>query len=262
MRLVALLTDFGSKDTYVAEMKAVILGYSPTAVIVDITHEVQPFNTLEGAFLLSLAAKTFPSGTIFLAVVDPTVGSARDAIMVETSTGKIFVGPDTGLLYPAASAEVIMRVNRIKIEHMGKVSGTFHGRDVFAHIVGRLAAGLSCEELVEEKKIMTVLEIPKPVIGDGFVEVKVLHVDRYGNVILSHQGPLQDDWELAEVYVGDHKLAEAKLVKYYSEVAAGEAVLTVGGTGYLELAVNLGNAAEKYGLKAGDVVTLVKSRSA
>jgi S-adenosylmethionine hydrolase len=260
MRLVALLSDFGIKDTYAAEMKAVILSYSPTAVIVDITHDVQPFNTLEGAFLLSLAAKTFPGGTIFLAVVDPLVGSARDAIVVRTSSGKVFVGPDTGLLYPAASSEGITNIYRVRIERMGNVSGTFHGRDVFAHIVGRLAAGFSCEELLEEKTAMSVLEIPKPLYGVDYVEVRVLHVDRFGNAILSHRGPLTGDWRMADVYVGDSKLAEAIVAKYYSEAGPGEVLLTVGGTGYLELAVNQGDAAEKLGLKAGDVLKLVKSR--
>jgi len=105
-----------------------------------------------------------------------------------------------------------------------------------------------------------VLEIPKPLYGVDYVEVRVLHVDRFGNAILSHRGPLTGDWRMADVYVGDSKLAEAMLAKYYSEAGSGEVLLTVGGTGYLELAVNQGNAAEKLGLKAGDVLKLVKSR--
>lgn len=259
--IVALLTDFGDVDTYVAEVKATILKETREAVLVDITHQVYPQNILQGAFLLTLAAKTFPSNTIFVAVIDPGVGSERAALIIETLSEKTFIGPDNGLLYPAASREKIRQVFRIKSELIPNVSNTFHGRDVFAYVAGLVAAGKDISHLTEPYVLTVQLQLPKPVWGDGWVDSVVLHVDRFGNAITCIEGGLPSDWLIAEVYVNDEWKTVAKVGRFYAEVGMGEPILLVGGTGYLELSVNRGNASKTFGIKPGDRISLVKSRA-
>ncbi len=257
--IVALLTDYGTIDTYVSEVKAVILRHRPDTVIVDITHEVEPFNTLEGAFMLLLAAKSFPPNTIFLAVVDPGVGGERDAVIVKTKRGRFFIGPDTGLLYPAVEADGISKVYSIKVETLKNVSKTFHGRDVFAQLAGLIAAGKKWHKHVREKKTLTRLDIPKPKFFEDAVEATVMHVDRFGNIILNIPGALPEDWKNVNIAVRDKVLKNVKTCSYYSETAAGDFLLLVGGTGYLELAVNKGNASQILSVKAGDKMHIIKS---
>ncbi|MEM2333611.1 MAG: SAM-dependent chlorinase/fluorinase [Candidatus Caldarchaeum sp.] len=258
--VVALLTDYGTRDTYVAEVKAVILKHRADAVIVDITHEIDPFNVLEGAFLLMLAAKSFPDNTVFLAVVDPTVGGHRDAIAVKTARGKMFIGPDTGLLYPAVSAEGISKIYRIVVEKIPSVSPTFHGRDVFAEFAGLFIAGKNWLRFVEEKKQMNELGIPKPKLGENSVEATALHVDRFGNIILNIQGTLPESWKTVDIKAADSSFDKVKVVSYYSQASEGELVLLVGGTGYLEIAVNRGNAAKALAIRPGERLLISKSR--
>ena len=133
MSLISLLTDFGLLDSFVGEMKGVILSICPDARIVDITHQVEKFDVRMGAFLLAGAASYFPAGTVHVAVVDPGVGSKRRPIVVETARA-VYVGPDNGLLVPAAQREGIHHVYELTTRSFmrEKVSATFHGRDVFA----------------------------------------------------------------------------------------------------------------------------------
>ncbi|BAJ51357.1 conserved hypothetical protein [Candidatus Caldarchaeum subterraneum] len=259
--IVALLTDYGDMDTYVAEVKATILRETPDVVLVDITHQVHPQNIMQGAFLLMLAAKSFPSNTIFVAVVDPGVGGERASLFVETTSGKIFIGPDNGLLYPAAAREKIRQVFRIKTELIPNVSNTFHGRDVFAYVAGLAAADKDISHLTEPYVSMVQLQIPRPVLGDDRVDSVALHVDRFGNVITCIEGALPRDWLKAEVYVNDEWRTVAAVGRFYAEVEIGEPILLVGGTGYLELSINRGNASTTFGIKPGDKISLVKSRA-
>ena len=161
--LFTLTTDFGLRDPYVAEMKAVILGLCKTAQIVDITHAVEKFSIRSGAYMLASAAPYFPKDTINIAVVDPGVGSERRSIIVETKKG-FFVGPDNGLLVLAAQMQGIKRVFEItnKKLMLRKVSFTFHGRDVFAPAAAYLANGVPLEEFGAE-----VADIVKPRVCGG-----------------------------------------------------------------------------------------------
>jgi len=258
--IAALLTDYGTRDTYVAEVKAVILKYCPDVVLVDITHEVTPFNVFEAAFLLKNAAKSFPGGTCFLAVVDPGVGSKRHGIAVMTKRGNVYVGPDNGLLYPASSAEGIVKIYRIRDELLYNVSSTFHGRDVFAVFAGLFMAKGPWDRLAEEKEDLVKVEIPEPKWGEGWVECRALHIDRFGNVILNIEGRLPNDWRSVKVKVGE-KTFEARCVDYYSQASVGQPVLLVGGTGYLELSINQGDASKTYQITPGQAVILINNRS-
>ncbi|MCS6768961.1 MAG: SAM-dependent chlorinase/fluorinase [Candidatus Caldarchaeum sp.] len=259
--LVALLTDYGLRDTYVSEVKAVLLKHRPDLTLVDITHEVESFNTLEGAFLLELAARTFPDRTAFLAVVDPGVGGERNALLVETARGRLFTGPDTGLLYPAVQDDGVETVWRIKTETLEDVSPTFHGRDVFARVLGKVLAGENWMEHVERLKTMKSLSLPEPRWLKDSVEATVLHVDRFGNVILNIKNNLPKGWRSADVAAGEKSLEKVPIVSYYAQTAVGQPALLVGGTGFLEVSVNMGSAAQKLGVKPGDKIIISKSRS-
>lgn len=143
MAIISLLTDFGLLDPFVGEMKAVILSICPDARIIDITHQVQKFDVRLGSFLLAGAAPYFPAGTVHVGVVDPGVGSSRRAIVVETARA-VYVGPDNGLLVPAAQREGILHVYELTNRSLMReeVSATFHGRDVFAPAAAHLALSL------------------------------------------------------------------------------------------------------------------------
>ncbi|MEM2872463.1 MAG: SAM-dependent chlorinase/fluorinase [Candidatus Caldarchaeum sp.] len=259
--VVALLTDYGSKDTYVSEVKAVILKHNPDAVLVDITHEVESFNILQGAFLLKIAAKTFPDNTAFLAVVDPGVGGERDAVLVESRKGRVYAGPDTGLLYPAVSGEGVSRVWRIRTETLENVSPTFHGRDVFAEVLGRYLSGGDWKKHVEEKEAMVVLSLPEPKWSGEGLEATVMHLDKFGNVILNIYGGLPEGWRAVDISAESKTLERVPIASYYSQTALGKPLLVVGGTGFLEVSVNRGSAAQMLQVKPGDTIILVKSRS-
>jgi len=256
LRVISLLTDFGLKDVYVAEMKATILQICPEACIVDISHMVEKFNVRMGAFLLACAAPYFPEGTIHVAVVDPGVGTKRRAIIVETARSW-FVGPDNGLLVFAAEKEGIKHVYEIRSKaHMrSEVSQTFHGRDVFAPVAAHIARGVSASELGREITDYVIPEYARVRFEGKAVIGVVLHVDRFGNLVtniskecLEKLGVKEGD--LINVKIGKEKLC-IRLCSAYGEVSMGEALAVVGSHGFLEFSVNLGDAAESFKAGAG-----------
>lgn len=182
--IVSLLSDFGLRDAYVAEMKAVILTICPQAQIVDVSHQVAKFDVRMGAFVLASTVTYFPKGTVHIAVVDPGVGTERRPIVVKTKRS-LFVGPDNGLLVLAAEREGIKHVYAINdVDFMlERVSGTFHGRDVFAPVAARLAMGCSPAEVGPEISDYVVPEYAKPAVKGRTLTGQVLHVDDFGNVI-------------------------------------------------------------------------------
>lgn len=173
-RVIALLTDFGPSE-YVGVLKGVLLAQAPGAALVDLTHDVSPQCVREGAWLLLHSYRWFPRGTVFLAVVDPTVGTARAAVAVRTRS-YFFVGPDNGLLYPAAEEDGICEVAALAVP--ADASRTFHGRDVFAPAAARLAAGEPLRSLGAPHASLAALSL-RP---DGR-EGEVVRIDRFGNCI-------------------------------------------------------------------------------
>ncbi|MEM4374428.1 MAG: SAM-dependent chlorinase/fluorinase [Nitrososphaerota archaeon] len=252
--IVALLTDYGTGDSYVSEVKAVILGYTRQVHLVDITHEVESYNELEAAFILSCSSKTFPADTIFICIVDPTVGSSRPAIVIETRSGKTFIGPDTGIMVPAAERDGIIKVRKIDFGALGReISGTFHGRDVFAHVAGMLIAGWGMRSILKPAEEFHKLYLPRPVTRAGEIEATVLHVDRFGNVITNmEKSDIPAGVASYKVRSDSVSLGDVPLKGYYSSVGLGEPVLVMGGTGYLEVSVNRGSAAKLLGVRSGD----------
>src|SRR5277367_5298691 len=163
--VIGLFTDYGWDDPYVAQLKGVILTLNPNARLLDLTHSVSPYNVTEGAYLLDQCAEEFPAGTIFVAVVDPQVGTARDPILLETAKGKFFVGPDNGLFTQVLAHEGFSKawiLDKPQFFRSGDASRTFHGRDIFGPVAAHLAAGTDPERFGTAVKTLTLLPEKDP----------------------------------------------------------------------------------------------------
>jgi len=263
---ITLLSDFGLKDPYVAEMKAVILSICPGARIVDISHSVEKFNVRMGAFVLTAAARHFPKGTIHVAVVDPSVGTRRRAILVETEYASYF-GPDNGLLMLAAQGEGIRHVYSITNPKLmlSKVSSTFHGRDVFAPAAAHLANGTPPSHFGSEIIDYEVPHFAAPLVKARKVMGEILHIDDFGNIVTNITG---SELKRGRIRRGRKLSIQLKnrsflaaLGDAYGEAAHKGAVALIGSHDFLEIAVNQGNAAKTFGARIGDCVVVSTSVS-
>ncbi|UCC58480.1 MAG: S-adenosyl-l-methionine hydroxide adenosyltransferase family protein [Candidatus Bathyarchaeum sp.] len=257
MSVITLLSDFGSKDPYVAEMKAVILSINSEASVVDITHEVDKFNIRMGAFILASATPYFPPNTVHVAVVDPGVGTKRRSIIVETKRG-FYVGPDNGLLMLAAQKEGIIKVYHIDNPKymLSRVSRTFHGRDIFAPAAAHLAAGTGPSEFGPAIQDYVFPEFVKPQAREGEVVGEVLHIDDFGNIVsnisvedLQSEGFHKGDSLL--VRLGDKTLI-LQFCSAYGEVPDGTALALVGSSDFIEVALNQGSASKTFKAEVGE----------
>jgi len=257
MSIISLLSDFGHKDPYVAEMKAVILSIAPQARIVDITHEIEKFNIRMGAYVLASAAPYFPPNTIHVAVVDPGVGTKRRSIIAETRRS-LYVGPDNGLLMLAAHKEHITNVYQIDNPKymLSKVSKTFHGRDIFAPAAAHLAQGNKPSDFGPAIQDYILPEFAKPHARNGELLGEVLHIDDFGNII---SNITLEDLEKMEFHEGTSflvrlggKTLNIRFCSAYGEVPAGTPLALIGSSNFLEVADNQGNASRIFKAKVGD----------
>jgi len=255
MPLVSLLTDFGAVDTYVGQMKAAILRVAPAATLVDLTHAVPAQDVRAGAFLLWTAVEAFPPGSLHLAVVDPGVGSRRRAVAVRSRRGDVLVGPDNGLLLPALEqlGGLSAAVELADSTYWGPLrSSTFHGRDLFAPVVGHLAAGVPLERVGRPlERLEAPFRIPPPEVEEGFPVGEVIHVDTYGNLITNLPGAQLP--ARFRVRVG-LTVVEGAPHPHYQAVAPGELLALVGSSGLLEIAARDGSAASVLGAERGERV--------
>lgn len=273
--VIALLTDFGTTDVYVGVMKGVMLDICPAARLVDLTHAVQPQNIRQGAFVLLNAYHYFPAGTVFLAVVDPGVGSARRPVAVRAGA-YTFVAPDNGLLsYVLADTppDHVVELNN-PVYRLTSVSYTFHGRDIFAPAAAHLAAGVSLNAMGTPLEQIVSLPVPLLNVEPDVVRGEVLHLDHFGNAVTSigllewlsaerlRLKPRFGGQATAREIVTGH--AEVRLngqticgvVPTYSHTHPGDLLAMVGSSGHLEIAVNQGSAAARLGTRIGDAVEL------
>lgn len=257
--LVTLCTDFGSRDAYVGIMKGVILGIVPGATLVDLSHEIPAQSVTVGALVLRSAVEYFPAGTVHLAVVDPGVGSSRLPVAVVTKHC-ILVGPDNGLLYPAAAALGTREVRRLADERFFRpqVSNTFHGRDVFAPVAGHLAAGVPASELGEPVDRLQPLRLPVAQRERDQVLGEVLYVDHFGNLVTNIRAADLSDFPAQGLSVTIGKVSLSALVSSYSAVEPGEPLAIVGSWGQLEVAVRNGSAAQYFSAEVGTAVRASK----
>lgn len=258
-QIITLTTDFGLRDPYVAEIKAVILNISSKAKIVDITHQIEKFNIRIGAYTLAAACPYFPKGTIHVAVIDPGVGTKRKAILIQAKQG-YFIGPDNGVLALAAKSQGVRHIYRIENPKfmLPKISYTFHGRDVFAPAAAYLANGISPSEFGTEIRKIVMPAFAKVTKRKNTMTGEVIHIDDFGNVITNlREKDLEsmDVKRMVNLKLKNIRL-KLKLCKVYEEVEAQKPLAIIGSHNFLEISINQGNAAEKFQTRVGDIVTL------
>lgn len=247
MAVITLLTDFGTADGYVAELKGVLVSLAPSASLLDLSHELPPQDVAFARLTVARYWRRFPAGTVHVVVVDPGVGTSRAAIAVENA-GRLLVGPDNGVLSPALFAPDA-RVVRLPIPI--SAAATFHGRDVFAPAAAALAEGAALGELGDPFGTPVRLRTPQPRrAADGSLHGEVLTIDRFGNVVTNL---------MTRAVVGSVQFAaqRAPLVRTYGDATPGELVALVGSSGFVEIALQNGNAAAVSGLRPGDAVVFV-----
>jgi len=256
--IITLTTDFGSSDHLAGSMKGVILNINPAARIVDINHGVAPFDLLDGALSIANAYKYFPPRTIHVVVVDPGVGTERRPLLVSAEK-QYFIAPDNGVLSMIYERESCT-VRHITAEHyfLNPTSPTFHGRDVFAPTAAWLSKAFQTEAFGEPIADFVRFSMPKPKPTGQSIKGVVLRVDVFGNLMTNLTA---EDVPAAAVASGLIKLAVngkavGNLVKTFGLGAPGEAVALFGSSGFLEIAVNRGNAARTLGVNRGAEVTL------
>jgi len=259
LKVIALLTDFGFRESSVAAMKGVILGICPEARIVDISHEIPPFDIRYGAFVFASAASYFPKGTIFVCVVDPGVGTERKGIVVETERF-LAVGPDNGLFSLFMDREGVKNVYEIKNEELmlKKKTHTFHGLTIFSPVAAHLANGV--EPRLVGPKINDYIRwsAPKSIVEEGVISGEIIHIDQFGNGITNitekdlEEINVKYDTNM-NVSIGGKKIS-SPFKRAYGYVKEENYVCVIGSYDFLEISVNQGNAAKKLGIKVGNKI--------
>ena len=243
--IITLLTDFGTADGYVGEMKGVLLTEVPGATLVDISHEVSAHDVEIGRLTIARYWRRFPPGTVHLAIVDPGVGSSRAALAIE-SDGRFLVGPDNGLLSPAL---LVGGARAVALSVPSHASSTFHGRDVFAPAAARLALGVEVDALGVPADDPIIRRTPEPHRNkNGDVVGEAIAVDRFGNVITNLVG-----MRGGLILVAGR---EIPLRRTYAELESGALGAVVGSTGFIEIVVREGRASDVLALSRGAQVIL------
>jgi len=262
-KIVTLLTDFGLTDSYVAEMKAVILSICPNVTIIDISHVIAEYNIRMGAYLLARSVEYFPLGTIHVAVVDPGVGGPRKPILVETNKG-FLVGPDNGLLMLAAEKQGIKHVYKIENKKymLPKISETFHGRDIFAPTAAYLALGIPPQEFGKEVFDYVKPSFSEPKIQKNKIFGEIIHIDHFGNLVTNIKPELLYEKKVEygshlKIALGKRKPVKTVFLRTYSEAPQGKILVMVGSGDFIEISANLANAAKLLNAKIGMKIILI-----
>jgi S-adenosylmethionine hydrolase len=262
--VITFLTDFGLQDDFVGTCHGVIATIAPDARVIDVTHGIRPGHVLQGAFVLANTLPYMPAG-VHLAVVDPGVGSSRRALALRDGEGRLYVGPDNGLLLPAAErfGGVAQAHELANAEYsLHPVSRTFHGRDLFSPAAAHLAAGVPLDELgppIDPDQLIQ-LDLPEPEVGQNRIRTVVLVVDRFGNVALNLRRDHLEHLELVAgmrvelVCHGDHFYAT--FARTFADAARGSLILYEDSYGSLALAVSQGSAAELLRVEEGGEIVL------
>jgi S-adenosylmethionine hydrolase len=260
VKIITFLTDFGLKDGYVAQMKAVALNIS-NAKLVDITHEINPHNVFQGAYILRTCVPFFPQGSVHVAIIDPGVGTNRRGIVI--SAGKhILVGPDNGLLLPVSHYFGDFIVYKIENEKFMKssISQTFHGRDIFSPIAAHISNGISIEEIGSRITDFVDLDFGVYERKGNIIVGKIIHIDRFGNIITNISGDIilsnfNYNNEIL-IYVLD-KTIKVPFVSSYGFIAKGKLLATIGSGNLFEIAINQGQAARKLSVKEQNKIEII-----
>lgn len=251
-RLITLSTDFGLSDSYVGTMKGVILSINFRVKIVDITQEISPYNIAQAAYLLKSYYSYFTKGTIHLIVVDPGVGTGRQAILAK-SKDYYFIAPDNGLLtYVTNRIEKVVSLTNNDYFLPDK-SHTFHARDIFAPAAAHLSKGVAMEEFGQP--VEKIMELPQlsPEVGKDVVRGRVIHIDRFGNLVTNiNREVLKNKFDWVCLEIKGQKIKELK--KNYAGGKPEETFAIFGSLGHLEISVNCGSAKDILSVKEGEEV--------
>lgn len=260
-RIITLTTDFGTSDAYVGIMKGVILGINPDVQVVDLTHAIPPQDIHDAALSIHSAHRYFPEGTIHTIVVDPGVGSDRQAVICQTDRA-FFVCPDNGILtyllheIENADGQSIKAVAiQNKAYYLPEVSNTFHGRDVFAPVAAHLSLDVPLANIGPPVTDIVQLPIPTHQVAGNTIIGQIVKIDRFGNAITNlSESALAGIGSTYEIRVGSTRLT--RLNRAYAESGIGKPLAIIGSFGVLEIAINGGSAETRLGLKRGDVVEI------
>jgi S-adenosylmethionine hydrolase len=261
--LITFLSDFGLQDDFVGTCHGVMKRIAPEVEIIDITHGIPPQQVLQGALVLGNTLPYMPQG-VHLAVVDPGVGSARRPLALRDGEGRLYVGPDNGLLLPAAERSGIVAAHELANPDyaLQPVSRTFHGRDLFSPAAAHLAAGVDLHELGPPVAPETLvrLDIPMPLVEESRARATVLYIDRYGNMQLNLT---RDELEEIRVVPGTRVELEFRGERYYAVAArafadarGGDIILYEDSYRNIAIAISGGNAAEMLGARSGETVEI------
>jgi S-adenosylmethionine hydrolase len=262
MSLITLLTDFGIRDEYVGLMKGVVLSIFPSAVVVDITHQIEPQDIVQAAYTIKSSYRYFPTGTVHLIVIDPGVGGDRDIIAMK-SKGHVFIAPDNGvlsLICDAGKIESIIRIDNATF-FLKSIGQTFHGRDIIAPVGAHIAKGAPLNTIGSEIGLMNILrlkDLSAAISPAGELVGTIISIDRFGNLITNIDFKQLDDYarcgrdEIPQFWIGEkvvHGLSTA-----YINVEQQCPLAIIGSRGYLEIAVNRGSAQRYFSVNKGDMV--------
>ena len=254
--IITLTTDFGERDGFVGAMKGVILNINSHAKLVDICHDLPSQNIQAGAVALSNACAYYPAGTIHLVVVDPGVGTRRNAMVAESEIG-LFVLPDNGLLSLLEQRFPIKRAFALEVEkyRLSPVSQTFHGRDIFAPAAAHLSLGVDPQNMGSAIENPVRLSFPQFSSSKGRLTGQVFHIDVYGNLISNIRGEaLRRLGSQAKLRIGSVVLHGPDLT--YGHVEKGEMLFLIGSSGFVEVSLNRGNAARELGVGLGEAIEI------
>jgi len=257
---VTLITDFGTRDGFVGAMKGVILSINPDVRLVDITHDIDPQDLVGAAFALNSSYPFFPEGTVHLVVVDPGVGGQRRPIALE-GDGHLFVGPDNGIFSMLRLGGRISRAVEIRERRfmLPEISCTFHGRDIFAPAAAYLSKGTDIGLLGPELAEISTVRMPRPSPEGDTLAAEIIHIDRFGNLVTNlTPGDLSGFAGDRPFVIEAGAIAIGEISPAYEDVPEGRPLAIWDSFGFLEIAVNRGNASEMLGLGRGSAVRVRK----
>lgn len=258
---IALISDLGNEDYFVGAMKGVILSINPDAKIMDITHQVPKHDVRTASFILTNAAETFPEKSIFVAVIDPGVGTERECILLETKNELRFIGPDNGVFTLVAERFGVKEIRKISNKDLMKseISSTFHGRDVMAPVGAHLSLGVKSSKVGPEIQDLKLLDIEKPEMEGDEINGQVINVDDFGNIVTNIEADLVKELgELGTVFkikIGEQEFS-APFAQAFDEVQRGESLCYIGSSNSLEIGKNQGDLAAEIGAKRNNKVNI------
>ncbi|MFQ5381960.1 MAG: S-adenosyl-l-methionine hydroxide adenosyltransferase family protein [Dehalococcoidia bacterium] len=266
---IFLVTDFGSRDSYAGQMRAVLARRAPDSTVVDITHEIEPFAIDEGAWTIEVTLPLLPTGSVLLGVVDPGVGGERQPLAIRDTRGHFLVGPDNGLLAaglperlrlegtvrpPEGAVVSTIEPGRLGV-NAGRLSSTFHGRDLFAPAAALLARGVGVPALGPPAELVNSLPPFEATLKPDRLVGRVVHVDTFGNVITTIRAEQAGSTGISHVLINGHRIGEA--AGTFEAIQPGTTAWHVDSSGFVALAAGRANAAAVLHAARGDTVEMM-----